>query len=262
MPTRIQTINKATPYVSLNIDANQELDGFFDFLFDGHLSFANATKINRDVSLVIDNLPITYSHPTRVLGWNNFAMNILGYGVIQYSLLYDTYGKKYVHIFSANFGYHRPYISSTVTNTKRMLVQQSPKIEYVPISEESYGYKIGYNKEVKKYNILNNQNKPISKDPMQKKPRFFKSPFGKYQIIAHCNIGGCLWAMDINGKFYFMHRMWKDAYLYEVTGRVVCEMLQKQLINEERKHSNVVIVKESQLRDIIRESIKKVLLSA
>ena len=92
---------------------------------------------------------------------------------------------------------------------------------------------------------------------MPKKPRFFKRPFGKYNIVAHCNIGGWLWAMDINGKFYFMHKMWKEAYLYEAIKHILNEFINKRLLTEGYR-SHKFRLTEKDLRWIIRRTLNEI----
>lgn len=113
----------------------------------------------------------------------------------------------------------------------------SQQLVFNPMRQVYYdGMRIGYCPQTRKYNILNKASQPLSKVPLTN-VRFFKQPFGKYSIIAHVNVNGELWAMDINGKFYDMNRSWKDAYLgkneiFRRIGQIITETINNFLRRE------------------------------
>lgn len=78
-----------------------------------------------------------------------------------------------------------------------------------------------------RYTIVNADGNPITNKWFDKKPKFFKKPFGKYSIIAHVSYYKSLFAIGIDGQTYDMHRLWNDAYLKEIYEAVI-----KSLITE------------------------------
>lgn len=254
---QFQTNNENIPSIVLSDNAFEEIDGFFDYLFDGVIPFGNAVSINREVSNEIDNLSYKYRIGRKTQNVNEYVINILRYGTLTYSILRNKRGRLYIYIKQANFGGYRPHVPSATNPTHTPLTKRVPQIVYQPTGKKFFGYEIGFDKDGQKYNILNNNHQPISKLPMLKKPRFFKYPFGKYSIIAHCNIGGWLWAMDMKGKFYNMHKMWKDAYLYEVIQSVFNEYVNKQLLTEGQRSYRFRLL-EKDLRWIIRRTLNEI----
>lgn len=158
------------------------------------------------------------------------------------SLIYTIYnvgGIKCLLIESFSF----PTFTYMSSNTPTVDVSKSPSIvwktpinntirlgKYRPTKQVYYdGMRIGYCPQTRKYNILNKEGQPLSKVPLSN-VRFFKQPFGKFSVIAHVNVNGELWAMDINGKFYDMYRSWNDAYLgkneiFRRIGQIITETI-------------------------------------
>lgn len=113
-----------------------------------------------------------------------------------------------------------------------------------------------------KYTIVKSDGSPLTNQWFDEKPKLYKKPFGKYNIIAHVCYHGSLFAVDINGKLYDMHRLWNDAYLKEnisfMLDCLVSESLRKYLhyaINESK--TNTIRISEKQLHTIIYEIVNR-----
>lgn len=121
------------------------------------------------------------------------------------------------------------------------------------------GLHIGLDTKTHKYNILDVKGNPLSDKLMNCRPKIYRKPYGKKRIIAHCNIGGWLYAMDVNGKLYDMRRTWNNAYITEVVTRMVMEQLRRiygRLVTEDHSH-RIITIKESDLHRLIVSSIQR-----
>lgn len=96
------------------------------------------------------------------------------------------------------------------------------------------GMKIGYYN--RKYTILNADGKPITNKWFDKRPRFFKKPFGQYRIIAHINYQGSLFAVSVDGQLYNMNKLWDDAYLKEVYEAIIKSLITETINSYLRKN--------------------------
>lgn len=123
------------------------------------------------------------------------------------------------------------------------------------------GLKVGFNKEMGKYVILKSDNTPFVEKWFDKQPKFFESPYGKYQIIAYVSYNKELYAIGIGGKMYDMNRLWDDAYLSEsfmnyIFNETINEYIHSNLITEST--TKPIKINESQLRNVIHDIIKKI----
>ena len=122
------------------------------------------------------------------------------------------------------------------------------------------GLTIGYYN--RKYIILKSDRQPLVEKWFDKRPKIFKKPFGKYNIIAHVSYYNSLFAVGIDGQMYDMHRIWNDAYLQEclriIHKDLIAESIkpysQKMLFESE---SQAIRLNEGQLRGIIRSVISR-----
>ena len=124
------------------------------------------------------------------------------------------------------------------------------------------GLRVGFHH--RKYTILDAEGKPLVEAWFDKKPRFFKYPFGKLGIIAHVSYQKELYAISMDGKMYNMDKMWKDAYLYEVFMHIMNNIInetfssyKRQMLFESR--SKVIRLNETQLCIMIHSIINKLI---
>ena len=124
------------------------------------------------------------------------------------------------------------------------------------------GLRVGYHH--REYTILDAEGKPLVEAWFDKKPRFFKYPFGKLGIIAHVSYQKELYAISMDGKMYDMNKMWKDAYLYEVFIHIMNNIInetfnsyKRQMLFESR--SKVIRLNETQLCNMIHNIINKLI---
>lgn len=110
------------------------------------------------------------------------------------------------------------------------------------------GLKVGYYNH--KYIILNSDGTPFIDKWFDKKPKFFKKPFGKYSIIAHVSFCKNLYAISTSGKFYNMNRLWSTMYLEE---RIRQSLLKHNLLVE--NNNRHILIKESQLIELISKIV-------
>ena len=168
----------------------------------------------------------------------------------------------------SNRAYRRGMVSPTAPlslddrrNQVRMGTPPAPTTNSISLSSirilnGSYynGLRIAYNNH--KYTIVQSNGSPLTNKWFDKKPKFFKKPFGQYNIIAHVSYYGSLYAVDINGNTYDMHKLWDDVYLSEnvqtMLDYFISESIRKHLhhtINE--SNTNVIKINEQQLREAI-----------
>lgn len=124
------------------------------------------------------------------------------------------------------------------------------------------GLRVGYHH--RKYTILDAEGKPLVEAWFDKKPRFFKYPFGKLGVIAHVSCQKELYAISIDGKMYDMNKMWEDAYLYEVFIHIMNNIINEAFCSYKRQmllesRSRVIRLNESQLRDMIQNIVNKLI---
>ena len=147
-------------------------------------------------------------------------------------------GVKVMVITSFNF----PTFRFTSSSVPPVSVAMSPRFAWTPpkrktlvpktriLKGEYYnGMKIGYYNQ--KYTILNADGKPITNKWFDKKPRFFKQPFGQYRIIAHVNYCGSLFAVSVDGQLYDMNRLWNDTYLREIYEAIIKSLITETINN-------------------------------
>lgn len=111
------------------------------------------------------------------------------------------------------------------------------------------GLKIGYYNH--KYIILNSNGTPFIKKWFDKRPKFFKKPFGKHNIIAYVSYCKYLYAISTNGKDYNMNRLWSTTYIDE---QIRQGLLKHKLLVENNRH---ILIKETQLIEIISNILTK-----
>lgn len=154
-------------------------------------------------------------------------------------------GVKVIVITSFNF----PTFRFTSSSVPPVNVAKSPRFVWTPPKRKSFvlspktrilkgeyynGMKVGYYNQ--KYTILNAEGKPITNEWFNKKPRFFKQPFGQYRIIAHVNYCGSLFAVSVDGQLYDMNRLWNDAYLKEVYEAIIKSLITETINDYLRKN--------------------------
>lgn len=205
---------------------------------------------------------LTHSHGV-------FAIDHIG--SLEY-FIYFIAGNKYFAIERFSF----PTFRYTSRVTPRVDVSKSPRYWAKPTKtpfalppktrvlkgEYFNGLRVGYHH--RKYTILDAEGKPLVEAWFDKKPRFFKYPFGKLGIIAHVSYQKELYAISMDGKMYDMNKMWKDAYLYEVFIHIMNNIInetfnsyKRQMLFESR--SKVIRLNETQLCNMIHNIIIKLI---
>ncbi len=124
------------------------------------------------------------------------------------------------------------------------------------------GLKIGYYN--KRYTIIDANGKPLVEKWFNKKPKFFKHPIGKLNIIAHVSYNDELYAISMDGKMYDMNKMWNNVHLDEVFVHIMDNIIDEtihsyknQILSESR--SKVIRINKTQLYEMIESIIDKLI---
>ena len=124
------------------------------------------------------------------------------------------------------------------------------------------GLKVAYYN--RRYVILKSDGTPFVERWLNKKPIFFKKPFGPYNVIAHVSYNNMLYAIDVNGQMYDLNRMWNDTYIREsfahMIGILVNERLKSfksKLLYESR--GRVIRINESQICLIVQSIVDRLI---
>ena len=143
----------------------------------------------------------------------------------------------------------RPVPPTTFTSMPSVDVGKSPRFTWKPpIKRELVlpsnakilngihynGLRVAYYNH--KYTIVDAEGNPITNKWFDKKPKFFKKPFGKYGIIAHVSYYMSLFAVGIDGQMYDMQRLWTDTYLREVYEAIIKSLITEAINSYLRKN--------------------------
>lgn len=129
--------------------------------------------------------------------------------------------------------------------------KQKSKGYHIITTKPLFGYRYVMNNK-KEYNLIDANGKLLTQWFRNIQP--LTKPYGKYQIIAYINIGGCLCGLGYNGKVYNMNTAWNDAYLNEC----VCILFNEIFHDFKRQHLNeskggLIRISEKQLHSIIKD---------
>ncbi len=153
------------------------------------------------------------------------------------SLAYLRYNILGTEVFVIH-NFYFPTFRFTSSSAPTVDVAKSPRFRWYPPKGKSFaippkmrilkseyynGLKVGYYN--RRYTILNADGKPIVNRWFDKRPHFFNKPFGQYQIIAHVNYRGSLFAVSVDGQLYNMNKLWDDAYLKEIYETIIQSLI-------------------------------------
>lgn len=115
-----------------------------------------------------------------------------------------------------------------------------------------------------KYVILKSDGTPLVEKWFDKKPKFFKVPFGKQDIVAHVSYFKSLYAVGMDGSLYDMHRMWNDAYLSEEFLSILDNLISEAFSSYKKRtllesRNNVIRLNETQICGIVKRIINKLI---
>ncbi len=193
------------------------------------------------------------------------------------SLTYFKYNVMGIDVFTIR-NFHFPTFRFTSSSIPPVDVTKSPRNIWAPPHNEALAlprgtrilkgihlnrFKLAYHNH--KYTILNDDNSPFVEKWFDRKPKFFKKPFGKNHIIAHVSYHKSLFAIGVDGYMYDMHKLWDDAYLNEafivLLNLLITEEMNKCLHRNiiQESYNNVIRINEQQLYYIIHKVIDRLM---
>lgn len=117
------------------------------------------------------------------------------------------------------------------------------------------GFRVGYCN--RKYAIVDSKGLPFVEKWFDKRPRFFKKPFGRYNVMAHVSCNGKMYAVTTNGQMIPMRQSWNDYYLNEQIRAILKQILveNKKFYLTESNNPTKIRLNEQELVAVIREIV-------
>lgn len=208
------------------------------------LLLKNISEAQSAINLIENGLP--RRKPTISRWFKYYMASYFVNGKVRWNYAYRIEGDT-IYVEDACHSQNMSEFSTTVVPTNKIKYRRLP-------TKPLFGYSFVMN-DKKQYNLIDSNGNLITKwFNAIKTP--FTQPYGQYQLIAYVNIGGYVYALGLDGKTYNLNRAWKDLYAESINSMAFAQMITEEI---DKCKKNVIRLTERQLKEIIQESIYKVL---